>query len=58
MVAGNSGDFVEAVFRPEIFRIFSSEFLPESTENCLEKIQTISGVFLQDPDVEIIDLGT
>ncbi len=25
-VPGNSGDFVEAVFRPEIFRIFSNDF--------------------------------
>jgi hypothetical protein len=31
---GNSGDFVEVVFRPEIFRIFpmiSGRFLSEST---------------------------
>jgi len=33
-VPDNSGDFVEAVFRPEMFRIFSMlsvQFLPEST---------------------------
>jgi hypothetical protein len=27
-VPGNSGDFVEAIFRPENFRIFSNAFLP------------------------------
>ncbi len=27
-VPNNSGDFVEAVFRPEIFRIFSDDFRP------------------------------
>ncbi len=27
-VPGNSGDFVEAVFRPEIFRIFPGDFRP------------------------------
>ncbi len=27
-VPGNSGDFVEAVFRPENFRIFSDDFRP------------------------------
>jgi hypothetical protein len=30
-VPGNSGDFVEAISRPENFRIFPDDFRPEST---------------------------
>jgi hypothetical protein len=49
LVPGNSGDFVEAVFRPEMFQIFSMlsvHFLQESTGSSQEsagKIRTISG---------------
>jgi hypothetical protein len=63
-VPRHSGDFMEAVFPPEIFPMISDRFLPESTENWLESTgkksrkipvgmllprPAISGAFLQDP---------
>jgi hypothetical protein len=47
-VPHNSGDFVEAVFWPEIFRIFSmisGRFLPESTGSWQESIGKNLGNF-------------
>ncbi len=35
-VPGNSGDFVEAVFRPEIFRIFSGVFLQDAVARIID----------------------
>jgi hypothetical protein len=70
-VPGNSADFMEAVFRPEIFPMISGWFLPESTGSWQESTgknsdnfrskycfhaPAVSGVFLQDLMARIIHL--
>jgi hypothetical protein len=68
-VSGNSGDFVQAVFRPEIFwilRMISGRFLSESTGSWQEStgqfpagiLLSCSSVFLQDPVAGIVVLGS